>query len=114
MALRHVGHGLPADERLVSLGRSGPGGRSGFFETRRTRCGGVFLACAQTAFQSAFSRASTRRVRHRSERVEQGEVEPYERLTEKSAGAPRLNRRRARGDSARRFEQAGVRLPKNR
>jgi len=41
-------------------------------------------------------------------------VEPYERLTEKSADAPRLNRRRARGDSARRFEQAGVRLPKNR
>jgi hypothetical protein len=41
-------------------------------------------------------------------------VEPYERLTEKSAGAPRLNRRLARDDSARRFEQAGVRLPKNR
>jgi hypothetical protein len=41
-------------------------------------------------------------------------VEPYERLTEKSADAPRLNRRRASGGNARRLEQAGVRLPKTR
>ena len=38
-----------ADERLVSLGRSGPGVRSGFLITPRTRFGGVFLASAQTA-----------------------------------------------------------------
>jgi hypothetical protein len=31
-------------ERLLSLGRSGPGVRSGFLETPRARFGGVFLA----------------------------------------------------------------------
>jgi len=35
-------HGLPADERLLSLGRSGPGVRSGLLETPRTRFVGVF------------------------------------------------------------------------
>ena len=49
-------NGLPADERLGSLGRSVPGVRSWFLETSRSRFGGVFLACAQTAFQFAFSR----------------------------------------------------------
>ncbi|MFM7412312.1 MAG: hypothetical protein ACKO6E_03780, partial [Planctomycetota bacterium] len=43
----------PADERLVSLGRSGPGVRSGFLETPRTRFGGVFLSAAQTVSRSA-------------------------------------------------------------
>ena len=37
----------------MSLGKSGPGVRSGFLETPRTRFGGVFLASAQTASQSA-------------------------------------------------------------
>ena len=37
----------------MSLGRSGPGVRSGFLETPRTRFGGVFLASAQTASQFA-------------------------------------------------------------
>lgn len=32
-------HGLPADERLLSLGRSGPGVRSGLLETPRTPAG---------------------------------------------------------------------------
>ena len=41
---------------LVSLGRSGPGVRSGFLETPRTRFGGVFLASAKTASQFAVSR----------------------------------------------------------
>jgi hypothetical protein len=40
----------------VSLGRSGPGVRSGFLETPRTLFGGVFLASAQTASQFAVSR----------------------------------------------------------
>ena len=40
----------------MSLGRSGPGVRSGFLETPRTRFGGVFLASAQTASQFAVSR----------------------------------------------------------
>jgi hypothetical protein len=61
--------GLPADERLVSLGRSGPGFRSGFLETPRPRFGGVFLASAQTVSQSAVPGASTPRVRCRSEAV---------------------------------------------
>jgi len=55
-------NGLPADERLVSLGRSGPGVRSGFLETPRICFGGVFLASAQTAAQSAVPGASTPRV----------------------------------------------------
>jgi len=54
----------------VSLGRSGPGVRSGFLETPRTRFGGVFLASAQTASQSAVPGASTPRVRRRSEAVD--------------------------------------------
>jgi hypothetical protein len=54
----------------VSLGRSGPGVRSGFLETPRTRFDGVFLASAQTATQSAVPGASTPRVRHRSEAVD--------------------------------------------
>ena len=45
-----------ADERLVSLGRNGPGVGNGFLETLRTRFGGVLLACAQTASQFAVSR----------------------------------------------------------
>ncbi|MFM9196442.1 MAG: hypothetical protein ACKOWG_12000 [Planctomycetia bacterium] len=64
---RKMLNGLPADERLVSLGRSGPGVRSGFLETPRTRFIGVFLASAQTAFQSDVPGASTHRVRRRSE-----------------------------------------------
>jgi hypothetical protein len=52
----HDRNGLPADERLLSLGRSGPGVRSGFLETPRTRFVGVFLASAQTASQFAVSR----------------------------------------------------------
>ena len=40
----------------MSLGRSGPGVRSGFLETPRTRFGGVFLASAQTASQVVVSR----------------------------------------------------------
>jgi len=36
---RLVLNGLPADERLVSLGRSGPAGRSGFLETHRSPFG---------------------------------------------------------------------------
>ena len=40
----------------MSLGRSGPGVRSGFLEIPRTRFGGVFLASAQTASQVAVSR----------------------------------------------------------
>ena len=43
----HFRNGLPADERLVSLGRSGPGVRSGFLEMPRTRCGGVFLVTSE-------------------------------------------------------------------
>ena len=54
----------------MSLGRSGPGVRSGFLETPRTRFGGVFLASAQTASQSAVPGASTPRVRRRSEAVD--------------------------------------------
>jgi hypothetical protein len=54
----------------VSLGRSGPGGRSGFLETPRTRFGGVFLASAQTGSQSAGPRDATPRVRQRSEAVD--------------------------------------------
>ena len=57
-------------ERLLSLGRSGPGVRSGFLETPRARFGGVFLASAQTASQSAVPGASTPRVRRRSEAVD--------------------------------------------
>ena len=38
----------------MSLGRSGPGVRSGFLETPRTRFGGIFLASAQTASQFKF------------------------------------------------------------
>ena len=53
----------------MSLGRSGPGVRSGFLETPRTRFGGVFLASAQTVSQSAVPGASTPRVRRRSEAV---------------------------------------------
>jgi hypothetical protein len=53
----------------VSLGRSGPGVRSGFLETPRARFGGVFLASAQTVSQSAVPGASTPRVRRRSEAV---------------------------------------------
>ena len=53
----------------MSLGRSGPGVRSGFLETPRARFGGVFLASAQTVSQSAGSGASTPRVRRRSEAV---------------------------------------------
>jgi hypothetical protein len=53
----------------VSLGRSGPGFRSGFLETPRPRFGGVFLASAQTVSQSAVPGASTPRVRRRSEAV---------------------------------------------
>ncbi|MFM8583708.1 MAG: hypothetical protein ACKOFW_19765 [Planctomycetaceae bacterium] len=40
----------------------GPGGWSGFLETPRIRFGGVFLASAQTAAQSAVPGASTPRV----------------------------------------------------
>ena len=40
----------------MSLGRSGPGVRSGFLETPRTRFGGVLLASARTASQFAVSR----------------------------------------------------------
>jgi len=40
----------------VSLGRSGPGVRSGSLITPRTRFGGVFLASASTASQLAVSR----------------------------------------------------------
>jgi hypothetical protein len=58
----HLRTGLPADERLVSLGRSGPGVGNGFLETPRIRFGGVFLASAQTAAQSAVPGASTPRV----------------------------------------------------
>jgi len=54
----------------VSLGRSGPGVGSRFLETPRTRFGGVFLASAQTASQSAVPGASTPRVRRRSEAVD--------------------------------------------
>ncbi len=54
----------------MSLGRSGPGVQSGFLETPRTRFGGVFLASAQTASQSAVPGASTPRVRRRSEAVD--------------------------------------------
>ena len=54
----------------MSLGRSGPGVRSGFLETPRTRFGGVFLASAQTASQVAVSRLADlvpppRKHRHR-------------------------------------------------
>jgi hypothetical protein len=49
----HFLNGLPADERLVSLGRSCPGVRSGFLETPRTRFGGVFLASAGRETQTA-------------------------------------------------------------
>ena len=54
----------------MSVGRSGPGVRSGFLETPRTRFGGVFLASGQTASQSAVPGASTPRVRRRSEAVD--------------------------------------------
>ena len=40
----------------MSLGRSGPGVRSGVLETPRTPFGGVFLASEQTASQFAVSR----------------------------------------------------------
>jgi hypothetical protein len=40
----------------VSLGRSGPGVRSGVLETPRTPFGDVFLASEQTASQFAVSR----------------------------------------------------------
>ena len=53
----------------MSLGTSGPGVRSRFLETPRTPCGGVFLASAQTAFQSAVPGASTPRGWRRSEAV---------------------------------------------
>jgi hypothetical protein len=53
----------------VSLGRSGPGVRSAFLETPRTRFGSVFLASAQTVSQSAVPGASSPRVRRRSEAV---------------------------------------------
>ena len=65
----HFRNGLPADERLGSLGRSVPGVRSGFLETPRTRFFGVFLASAQTDSQSARPGALVPRVRHRSEAV---------------------------------------------
>ena len=54
----------------MSLGRSGPGVGNGFLETPRIRFGGVFLASAQTAAQSAVTGASTPRVRRRSEAVD--------------------------------------------
>ena len=54
----------------MSLGTSGPGVRSRFLETPRTPCGGVFLASAQTAFQSAVPGASTPRGWRRSEAVD--------------------------------------------
>ena len=53
----------------MSLGRSGPGVRSAFLETPRTRFGSVFLASAQTVSQSAVPGASSPRVRRRSEAV---------------------------------------------
>ena len=43
----------------MSLGRSGPSVRSGFFETPRTRFGGVFLASAQAASQFGRSQHMT-------------------------------------------------------
>jgi len=51
-----------------SLAMAAPG--SGFLETPRARFGGVFLASAQTASQSAVPGASTPRVRSRSEAVD--------------------------------------------
>ena len=54
----------------MSLGRSCPGVRSRFLETPRTPCGGVFLALAQTASQSAVPGASTPRGWRRSEAVD--------------------------------------------
>ena len=54
----------------MSLGRSGPGERSGFLEPPRTRLFGVFLASAQTDSQSARPGALVPRVRHRSEAVD--------------------------------------------
>jgi len=52
---RHFRNGFRADERLVDLGRGGPGCRSGFLETPRTRFGGLVLASAQAASQFAVS-----------------------------------------------------------
>ena len=59
--------GLPADERLVSLGGSGPGARRRFPETPLTPCGGDFLTSAQTVSQSAGPGASVPCIRHGSQ-----------------------------------------------
>ncbi len=59
--------GLPAAERLVSLGRSGPIARRRFPETPLTPCGGNFLTSVQTVSQSAGPGASVPCVRHGSQ-----------------------------------------------
>jgi len=53
----------------VSLGRSGPGVRSGFLETPRTPFGGVFLASEQHRVPVRSFPTCVGRVRHRSEAV---------------------------------------------
>ena len=63
----HFGNGLPADERLVSLGGSGLGVRRRFPETPLTPCDGDFLASTQTVSQSAGLGASVPCVRHGSQ-----------------------------------------------
>ena len=62
--------GLPADERLVSLGGSGPGARRRFPETPLTPGGGDFLTSSQTVSQSAGPGASVPCVRHGSQAAE--------------------------------------------
>ena len=58
--------GLPADERLVSLGGA-PGARRRFPETPLTPCDADFLTLAQTVSQSAGPGASVPCVRHGSQ-----------------------------------------------
>jgi len=54
----------------VSLGRSGPGVRSGLLETRRTPFGGVFLASRADRVPIRSFPTCVGRVRHRSEVVD--------------------------------------------